>query len=193
MDKNLSCSEQTKMKMAEALKELIRTEPFEKITISDITKKCCVHRQTFYYHFQDMYKLLAWLLYKELLIPLADGFSLDNMYDKLLYMFSTMYNDKEFYQHALKINREDLNLFVGNTVTDEALKIIKMLCKENGMKFLNDEDEIFIAEFFGYGVSGVVFNWISRGMKETPDVMIEKVESLVDALKLVIKNRSLNT
>lgn len=190
MDKNLSCSELTKRKMADALKELIRTESFEKITISDITEKCCVHRQTFYYHFQDRYELLDWLLHNELLFPLSDGFSFDNMYDKLFDMFSTMYEDKKFYQHALKINSEDITRFVGNIVTDEFLRIIKALGKENGIKSVDAGEEMFMSEFFGYGISGVVYNWVSKGMKETPQIMIKRVERLVETCKTVIISRN---
>lgn len=192
MDKNLSCSELTKKKMADALKELIRTESFEKITVSDITDKCCVHRQTFYYHFQDRYELLDWLLYNELFIPLSDGFTFDNMYDKLLNMFSTMYADKKFYQHALKINSDDITRFVGNIVTEEFKRIIKCLGKDNGINPVDADEETFISEFFGYGISGVVFNWVSKGMKETPEIMIKRVERLVDTCKMVVKNRNTN-
>ena len=53
MKDQLSCSEITKRKIAAALKELMQTTPFEKITVSDISNKCEMHRQTFYYHFQD--------------------------------------------------------------------------------------------------------------------------------------------
>lgn len=190
MEKNLSCSEITKKKMARALKELIRTEPFEKITISDITEKCGVHRQTFYYHFQDRYELLDWLLYQELFVPLVDGFNFDNMYEKLFHMFSTMYNDKKFYQHALKINNEDIIRFIGSMVTDEFLRIIRTLGEESGIASVNADEEVFVSEFFGYGISGVVFNWVSKGMKESPDVMIERMECLVNTCKTVIITRN---
>ena len=53
MNKNSPCAVKTKKKMAATLKELMKTTPFEKITVSDITQASGVHRQTFYYHFQD--------------------------------------------------------------------------------------------------------------------------------------------
>ena len=48
MKDQLSCSEITKRKIAAALKELMQTTPFEKITVSDISNKCEMHRQTFF-------------------------------------------------------------------------------------------------------------------------------------------------
>lgn len=192
MDKNLSCSEITKRKMAGALKELIRTEPFEKITVSDITEKCGVHRQTFYYHFQDRYELLDWILYQELFVPLVDGFNFDNMYEKLFRLFSTMYEDKRFYQHAMKINNDDIIRFIGSVVTDEFLRIIQTLGEESGVASVDEDEELFVSEFFGYGISGVVFNWVSKGMKETPEVMIKRMECLVNTCKTVIITRNSN-
>ena len=37
-----------------ALKDIMRQTPFEKITVSDITNRCQLNRQTFYYHFADI-------------------------------------------------------------------------------------------------------------------------------------------
>ena len=36
-----------------------------KITVTDIIKDCNVNRKTFYYHFEDIYDLLKWILEQE--------------------------------------------------------------------------------------------------------------------------------
>ncbi|MBQ8026080.1 MAG: TetR/AcrR family transcriptional regulator C-terminal domain-containing protein [Oscillospiraceae bacterium] len=42
--------------------QLLEAMPFEKITVSAIIKGCGISRNTFYYHYQDIYDLLdAWL------------------------------------------------------------------------------------------------------------------------------------
>jgi hypothetical protein len=79
MKEKLSCSEIRKRKIAYALKDLMQTIPFEKITISDISKKSNIHRQTFYYHFQDRYELLDYLLNMELVSNFVEDFSYSNM------------------------------------------------------------------------------------------------------------------
>lgn len=40
----------TKSALASALKELMETTPFAKITVSDICAKCNMNRKSFYYH-----------------------------------------------------------------------------------------------------------------------------------------------
>ena len=43
----------TKKAIYYALKELLKEQPFNKITINDIAKQSNINRQTFYYHFID--------------------------------------------------------------------------------------------------------------------------------------------
>ena len=48
--------------LAEALCQLLETKTLEKITVKDIVARCGVNRQTFYYHFHDVYDLMRWIL-----------------------------------------------------------------------------------------------------------------------------------
>ena len=55
-------SQLTKKAIEEAFHDLLETTPFDKITVSAITKKCGIHHNTFYYHYKDIYELLEeWL------------------------------------------------------------------------------------------------------------------------------------
>lgn len=187
MKEKLSCSELTKIKIGEALKEIMITTPFEKITVSNITDKCKIHRQTFYYHFQDRYELLDWVLYRELIMPLITDFNKDNMFSKFYNTFDTIYNNKKFYQNAFKINTADLSKYISTVATEEFSKVIKEIGKRNGIA-TNSIDDEFIAEFFGCGMSGVVLNWVNKNMKETPKQMTTRVETLVNACRIVAVN-----
>ena len=51
----------TKSALASALKELMETTPFAKITVSDICAKCNMNRKSFYYHFKDKFGLVNWI------------------------------------------------------------------------------------------------------------------------------------
>lgn len=63
--KNLSVSEQTKQELANALKKAMAQKPLEKITIAELAAACNIRRQSFYYHFEDIYDLLRWMFEKE--------------------------------------------------------------------------------------------------------------------------------
>lgn len=55
VEKTLSASEHTKQQLASALKVLMAERPMDKITISDLTAICKIRRQSFYYHFENIY------------------------------------------------------------------------------------------------------------------------------------------
>lgn len=57
-DKNPSVSEHTKHALATALKQAMARKPLDKITIAELTHACNIRRQSFYYHFEDIYDLL---------------------------------------------------------------------------------------------------------------------------------------
>lgn len=55
----------TKQALAASLKGFIEKKPLSKITVSEIIVDCGVNRKTFYYHFEDIYALLKWMLEDE--------------------------------------------------------------------------------------------------------------------------------
>lgn len=61
----------TKRKLAMALKELLREKPLKKITVQDIVERSHMTRQSFYYHFQDIYELLELICQYELIDRIA--------------------------------------------------------------------------------------------------------------------------
>ena len=50
----------TKRKLADALKDLLETRSLERVRVHHLTDLCEIHRQTFYYHFADVYQLFDW-------------------------------------------------------------------------------------------------------------------------------------
>ncbi|MDD6659342.1 MAG: TetR/AcrR family transcriptional regulator C-terminal domain-containing protein [Eubacteriales bacterium] len=184
MPKNnkLGCSYSTQLKLANSLKELMSTQSLEKLSVSDITNHCSLHRQTFYYHFDDKYELLDWIVYKELIEPLVDGFTFDNMYDRFIMLFTTMVEEKKFYLNALKIDVDDMSRYISRLAYEQFMIVIDCIEKNTGVKSDHEENVMF-AEFLGYGFVGLVFGWAQRGMKDSPEVMTKRLERIINNLK----------
>ena len=51
----------TKKALASSLKEILKTKPISKVTVSDICSNCGIRRQSFYYHFADLPELVEWI------------------------------------------------------------------------------------------------------------------------------------
>ena len=52
--------------LADSLKNLLNVKEINKITINEITKDSGVNRQTFYYHFHDIYELCSYMIERDL-------------------------------------------------------------------------------------------------------------------------------
>ena len=55
----------TEAKLKYALKDMMKTMPLEDINVTALCQKCGCHRQTFYYHYQDIYDLIAAIFLNE--------------------------------------------------------------------------------------------------------------------------------
>ena len=55
----------TEHRFAEALKNMMSEMPLEEISVAALTRRCRVNRQTLYYHFHDIYDLLALVFLNE--------------------------------------------------------------------------------------------------------------------------------
>ena len=104
-------SELTKKALAVSLKKLLSKKELSKITISNITDECGVNRQTFYYHFKDIYDLLEWI-YKNEVIDEIDNKD-EDWQQRFLYIFKYVLKNKEFVKNTYNsISREYLLRFI---------------------------------------------------------------------------------
>ena len=74
----------TEAKFKYALKEMMQSHPLEDINVTALCKKCNVHRQTFYYHYQDIYDLIAAIFLNEDLSELENAKDVKNVLKALL-------------------------------------------------------------------------------------------------------------
>lgn len=100
----------TKRALAETLRELMRQEPFGKISVGDICLSCGMNRKSFYYHFRDKYDLVNWIFHTEF-IESVNLHEYDSLGQFLLQIAHYLYTERVFYRHALKI--EGQNAFLG--------------------------------------------------------------------------------
>ena len=55
----------TRRALDDALRTLLERKPLAQIRVRELTELCGLRRQSFYYHFQDVYELFDWSLQRE--------------------------------------------------------------------------------------------------------------------------------
>ena len=135
--KHEEISMQTKRALAASLRRIMTRKSFSKITVSEIIADCGVNRKTFYYHFEDIYALLHWMLEQESVEIL-----------------------KHFINCAIDaIGRDYLSRFFYADFMGIADSVIRGM-EEKYHHPLSDAYRSFLAEFYCEAISGMIVSWI---------------------------------
>ena len=161
----------TKKAIAYTFKDLLKEKSFNKITINDIAKRSDINRQTFYYHFKDIYDLLEWI-YKNEVIDEIDNKD-EEWQQRFLYIFKYVLKKNTYNS----ISREYLLRFI-YMQTNKLL--IDFIDKESEGMNIKVEDKKFMADFYKYGFVGILQEWIEDGMKEEPEGIIRKLNNIIE-------------
>ncbi len=146
----------TEKKFVDTLKLLMETEPLEEITVSSLSKKCKVKRQTFYYHFHDIYDLLmVTYLYEE--IPGIDDVKSFEGLIEAIYKYYDL--NRHFVDGTIDSACKDHFVeFIQNNSYQVILRIIDNAPESKG---LTTHEKRAIARYHAFGVSNVVTTYIN--------------------------------
>lgn len=105
----------TKQALANAIKELLEEQPFDKISVSDICEKCHMNRKSFYYHFRDKYDLVNWIFDTEFIeLNQVDywnirefSYSFDERWKNIEIICHYFYNNRNFYRRVLQVDGQN--------------------------------------------------------------------------------------
>jgi len=179
----------TKKALAAGLKSLMKAKSFDKISVADIAESCGLNRQTFYYHFQDKFDLVNWIYNHELICFLPESLTYENWDSRLCEILEIMEKDRGFYQATLKSSGNDSFQKYLYEITRRLLMEIIPKIAGSGVRHM--ESLSFIAEFFSFGIVGIVVQWAQRGMKESPREISRSLRALIEESKQFAAERYL--
>ena len=114
----------TKQKIARALRQLMSERPLSKITVQDLMERAEMKRQSFYYHFQDIYDVLGWICEQQLGAPLREDPEMD-FEAWCLRLIGLMEEDRAFYRRVfLAGNPELVRDFCENLVRPRIARLL---------------------------------------------------------------------
>lgn len=161
----------TKNALAMALKKLMKSEGFEKISVSEICKECNMNRKSFYYHFKDKYDLVNWIFYVDFLGKLQIA-SYEDGWDALKDLCGRFYEDRDFYLEALKIEGQ-------NSFHDYVIDTLRpLIAYFTGDMFEETPEQDFFYMFFADAFLHSIMKWLSDDVDMKPDVFVDKLHEI---------------
>lgn len=182
----------TKESLASSLKKIMAKKNLKKITITDLVVDCGVNRQTFYYHFKDIYDLLGWIYKTEVVGSISNCKTHETWQQGFLKIFQYVKTNKTFCMNTLNsIGREHLEYFLHHEIFNLLINVVEEGSKDSS---LSPQEKDFVSNFYTFAFIGILTSWMKEGMKDSPQSIIEKVERLVngDIKKMINKTTQLH-
>ena len=146
--------------MADALLQLMREKPFDKISIHEIAEKSGISRSSWFRNYTAKgealtFKLVQlWLRWaEERCVAVRDSYTLDNAKGFFLFNYENRYLLQLIYAAGMR-----------SAVYDAFYEILIP-------QFGQNAKECYQARFYSYGLFGLLDEWIKRGFYETPEDM----------------------
>lgn len=170
-------SDITKKAIATSLKNLLKEKKLSKITVQDIADDCGINRQTFYYHFQDIYDLVEWTCIEDTEKVLKENRTYETWQEGFLSVFELAKKDKVFIDNIYRsVSLEMFEQYLYRLV----YPLLKNVVDEKSAEIpAREDDKKWIADFYKYAFVGVLLDWIRDGMSESPEEIVDRVAKTV--------------
>ncbi len=162
----------TKRALAQAMKDLMRTEPFSKISVGDICQACSMSRKSFYYHFRDKYDLVNWIFDSEFLQSIRPE-AYHSGWALLEDMCAYFYREQTFYRSALLISGQNsFREYFGQAITP----IMSFFTQDifDGVEHVD-----FYVTFFSDAILISIIRWLTEGAQIPPEEYLSQLRHIL--------------
>jgi len=169
----------TKRALAGALKERLKRQRLDEITIQSIVDDAEVSRKTFYYHFQDIYALLEWILLDEVKRLLDNSRNDGGWVQGVRDVFDYFQRNKDIILNIYRCVEDKeplLEVHVSRLVRPMMERIFNA---QPGHDQVSPEDRQFILDLYSLGLVELFVRWIGNGMKPDGQVLMDQIERII--------------
>ncbi len=162
---------ETKRNLAAALKELMRQKGPDKITIREITEKCGCNRQTFYYHFEDIYDLLKWLYQQDIVMLQNKQKEGNSWQEEILMLLDYLTKNRSVCINTLNsMGYRNLRRFFYEDIYGIINKFILELqsCKNESEDYIE-----FLTHFYTISLGTLMESWVLGEIEKEPQSIVE--------------------
>lgn len=183
----------TKKALAASMKKLMKIMPLKQVTVSDIIKDCNVNRKTFYYHFEDIYDLLKWMLEQEA-VEVVKQFDLINNYrDAIIFVLDYVEKNTHILSCAYNgMGREGMKRFFYDDFIEIITKLIDDTEKELGLSVPFDFKK-FLSNLYTEALAGSLIDWVRDSKKHSREKVLQYLTLIIHTSLPAVLTEACNT
>jgi probable dihydroxyacetone kinase regulator len=168
----------TKQAIVNSFVKLLNERPLDKITVKDVVEDCNINRNTFYYHYQDIYALLADIFEHEATKVVEENEEHQTWQEGFIQSTQfVLQNKKAIYHVYSSAHREYFERYLYKVAGD---LMHKFVTKQAEGLDVDEEDIHYVEIFYKHALVGIFFEWIDGGMKIDPEHVIKRMGEIFD-------------
>lgn len=165
----------TRRTLARSLRNAMQKKPFSKITVTEIITDCGVNRKTFYYHFQDIYDLLRWMVQQDA-VEVVKNFDLNSDISEAISFVMDYIDDNNHLVTCAydSIGHDVVKSFFYSDFIALTEEYIGQMEKQFD-KHLEDKYKAFLSKFYTEALSGMLMEWIKNREEINKELVISHI------------------
>ncbi|MBQ7935802.1 MAG: TetR/AcrR family transcriptional regulator C-terminal domain-containing protein [Clostridia bacterium] len=182
-------SQWTKKAIMDCFTRQIEVKPLDRIRVKDIVEECGITRNTFYYHFSDVFDLAKQTLILRLGEMSESSKQTDSWESFLLLIARQMATNKRTILHLFRTPQSgEINRFMADLLGMAMNRIFDDLAK--GKKIPADQRRLII-DFYSDALTGTVSRWLTDNDGQEPEHLVPALSKLVlEGMKQAIEQNN---
>ena len=171
-------SSSTKESLAAALKQMMNVKPIGKITVKDLVEICGVNRQTFYYHFDDVYDLLEWVFEEDANRFLPQKVVYEHWREDIMIYLDYLQENSTFALNVYNSNSRLYMLRYLESKMEACIRSFAVIVSED--MNIDRQDFEFVVKYYAKCAIGLISQWMDLGMQMPSEITTERILTLMD-------------
>lgn len=182
--------QETKRQLAQSLCQLMEHKPLEKITVREVTEQAGVNRQTFYYHFEDIYDAMKWVLQEEAVKLLAAHEGALFWQEGLLQLARYVEEKRVFCLNVFNsLGRGHLQRFLFADISHIIQEVIEDIANDETIIEKEKNYIDFLTHFFTVALAALTESWVRDELDMTAEQFIDYIDITLQGLIRGIKQQ----
>lgn len=166
---------ETKHALAGALKDQMRQKPLDKITIQELTDRCGIRRQNFYYHFEDVYDLLRWMFDEEAVTLLGQCEGAGLWQEGLLHFLNYLEKNQAVYLCAIRsLGHMHMRRFLESKLYQIIQEAVERIGDDVGAirGGVTEDDIALMTHMYVVATGSFIESWLLGEIDRTPEQLV---------------------
>lgn len=169
----------TKKELAAALKRLMANKPINKITVRELVTECGINRNSFYYHFDDIYALFKWMIEAEAVEVIRQHDLMTDYHEVVSFVLTYVESNQYLLTNAYNaIGQAGLKRFLYLDFVSCLGSLIDQGARMQGLS-LDEDYRQFLCAFYAEAIAGTLLDYITHPQARSRETVVAYLERLL--------------